>query len=495
MNQSLAKRVFRAGSWSIAGFFFARFIGLVRLTILGRLLIPVDFGLFALVTLFIGGVAALSDIGIVSAVIQRRDTNQVFLSTAWHLGWMRGMLLSAICWMAAPWVADFFSHSELTELLHIAAFIPLIQGLSSMGVALLNRSLAFDRLLIVTISHEVVQTIAAIGLAWWLGWGASALVYGLLAGHVFSVLVSYLIHDFRPLPRFSRDSARAIWAYGGHLLGAGVLIYAMTNLDDAVIGRLLGTEALGYYAVAFMLAGYLTSKVVALSNKVMFPAYAGIQSDTDRVLRVIRQHARLTTMVLTPMVVGAALLPDAVIRLAVGRQWLPAVSVFVVLLIMGWIRGCATVFGPVLMARGRTRAIHKMKWAEFIVFAIFIIPFVYFFGAIGAAWTLTVVYLLSLMLHLWLVKEDLQIRLKPVVSELLAGAVPGLVAGGVTYMFIKMFRTHLGHWSWGAALVFVAVWGCVLWVRDREFVGGIWSRVKERGGRARRSGRRVPGEW
>jgi len=479
LNQPLAKRVFRAGSWSITGFLFARIIGFVRLTVLARLMFPDDFGLFALVALFIGGIVALSDIGIASAIIQKKDVDQVFLSTAWHLGWMRGVLLSIICWMAAPWLADFFSHPELRGLLHVAAFIPLIQGLTSMGVPLLKRSLSFDQLLIMTLVHEGGQTIAAIALALWLGWGASALVYGLLVGHVLAVIASYMIHDFRPQLSFSWGAARAIWAYGGHLLGAGILIYAMTNMDDAVIGRLLGTEALGYYAVAFTLAGYLTSRIVSLSNQVMFPAYAGIQSDVLRLVRVMGQHARLTAAVLTPLVAGAALLPDAVMQLAVGKQWLHAMSVFVVLLLMGWIRGCATVFGPVLLARGRTRAMHKMKWVEFIVFAISIIPAVYFFGVMGAAWTLMVVYLISLMLHLWLVTDDLQIRLHQVVSKLFAGAIPGLAAGFVTYVLIGIFSTYIAHWGWAAALLFVTIWGSAIWVRDREFLGDIWLRVRE----------------
>jgi len=474
----LAKSVFRAGSWSVAGFLCARVIGFVRLTILARLLLPEDFGLFALVTVFIGGIVALSDVGISSAVIQKRDLDEEFLDTAWHVGWMRGILLAAICWIAAPWLANFYSHPELTGLLYIAAFIPLVQGLASMGAPLLQRGLSFNLLLPITLAHEGMQMIVAIGLAWWLGWGASALVYGLLAGHVFAVIVSYAVHDYRPHLCFSMDAARKLWAYGGYLLGSGVLIYAMTNLDDAVVGRLLGMAALGYYSVAFMLAGYFTNSIVSLSNQVMFPAYAGIQSDVTRMLRVIHRHAHLTAAVLTPLTIGAALLPEAVIELAVGKQWLHAVPVFVVLLLMGWLRGCATVFGPVLLARGRTRAMYRMKWIEFIIFSVGIIPSVLFFGIVGAAWVLTAVYMLSLLLHLWLVRRDLGISLRPVLLELFAGAFPGLVAGITTYGFILMFSDSIAHWGWVSGLVFAIVWGGLMWARERVFVGEVLRMAK-----------------
>jgi len=475
---TLAKSVFRAGSWSVGGFLCARVVGFVRLTILARLLLPDDFGLFALVTVFIGGIVALSDVGIASAVIQKRDLDADFLDTAWHFGWMRGVLLAVICWVAAPWLADFFAHPELFDLLRIAALIPLIQGLTSMSAPLLERGLSFDRLLLMTLAHEAMQTIVAIGLAWWLNWGAAALVYGLLGGHVFAVIVSYKLHDYRPHVCFSMDAARGLWAYGGYLLGAGILIYAMTNLDDAVIGRLLGMDALGYYSVAFMLVGYLTSRIVSLSNQVMFPAYAGIQSDVARMLRVMCRHAHLTAAVLTPLVIGAALLPEAVIQLAVGRQWLPAVHVFVVLLLMGWMRGCATTFGPVLLARGRTRAMYKMKWIEFLVFSVAIIPAVHFFGIVGAAWVLAAVYMLSLVLHLWLVQADLGISLWPVLAELFTGALPGLASGIVAYGFVWMFAASLAHWGWTSGLVFAMVWGGLMWARERAFIGEVWRMAK-----------------
>jgi len=475
---TLAKRVFRAGSWSVAGFLLTRFIGFIRLTILARLLIPDDFGLFALVTVFIGGMVALSNVGIESVVIQKDHPDAAFLSAVWHLSWIRGVLLASICWVVAPYLAGFFVRPELFGLLRIAAFIPLVQGFTSMGVPLLERGLSFDRLMMMSLAHEVFQTVVTIVLAWCLGWGASALVYGLLAGHVLKVIVSYRLHNYRPNLYFSMDAVREIWAYGGHLLGAGILIYAMTNLDDAVIGRMLGAEKLGYYAVAFTLAGYLTSQIISLSNQVMFPAYAGVQADIERLVRVIRQHAHLTTAILTPLAIGAALLPDAVIQLAVGRQWLPAIPAFVVLLLMGWIRGCATVFGPVLLARGRTRALHKMKWIEFLVFAVSIVPSVYFFSIIGAAWVLTAVYTISLALHLWLVKTDLEIRLHPIFLELFSGALPGLVGGAAAYVFILIFNDSLAHWGWAASLVFVTVWGGVIWSKERDFLGDIWLMAK-----------------
>ncbi|MDQ6959170.1 MAG: oligosaccharide flippase family protein, partial [Mariprofundaceae bacterium] len=401
--------------------------------------------------------------------------DETYLATAWHLSWMRGVLLATICWFSAPALAGFFSSPGLIDLLRLAAFIPLIQGLESLGVLLLKRDLSFKRILVIDLSRETIQTIVAITTAWLLGWGAIALVAGLLVGQVAALLSSYLVHEYRPHLYFSKNSAQELWSYGSHLLGAGVLIYAMTNLDDAVIGRMLGTEALGYYAIAFALAGYLTTQMVKLSNQVMFPAYSGIQEDTARIGRVMQQHAHLTLAILTPLAIGAALLPEAVVQLAVGNQWLPVVPVFVVLLLMGWLRGCATVFGPVLMARGRTRAIHKMKWIEFLFFSAAIVPFVHFFGVIGAAWVLTAVYGISLTIHLRLVRDELKISLKPVFAALFAGASPALAAGFFAYIFIWTFSGALVHWGWATGLVFVAFWSGAVLARDRKFLRDLWS--------------------
>jgi len=473
---SLTRRVTQAGFWVVAAFIMARLASLLRLGVLAHLLVPDDFGLMALIVLVVGSLWALSDVGIGAAIIQRRDPDAAFLHTAWHLNWMRGVLLAAGCWLLAPVVAQFFSRPELASWLHWASLIPLIRGVESLGGVLLQRDLDFRRRTWLDLSRESVSTLTSISLAVYWHADVLALFGGLLAGALASVVVSYLVHDYRPRLIFSRAAVREIWQFGGHLLGAGILIFAMTNMDDLVIGRMLGTEQLGYYGVAFTLATILTSQLVQLFNTVILPALAEIQTDTERMKRALGISTRLMAGLLTPVVCGVCLVPAQVIELGFGEHWLPAVPVLLVLLVMGWVRGMASVFGPVLVARGLTAAVHRMKWFEFMVFVSAIVPAVHLFGILGAAWVLLVVYILSLLLHIRAVDRD-----SPgVVGHALTQMGQGLLPGGIAFAIVSIVLPLLSGIENGHSLALFAFgvfWLGMVWLKERNFLQEMLARV------------------
>lgn len=473
MSRSLTQRVFRAGFWVILGFLFSRLLSFVRLAVLARVLAPSDFGLFGLVTVIVGGLTALTDIGIASAVVRKSEPDEEYLSTAWMFECVRGILLSVTCWAVAPWIAEFFQQPRLIELIRLASLVPLFQGMRSMSIPLMSKKLSYFPILLVELSHEVLQTLVSIALAWLMGWKSEALVCGLLAGHLVSLAVSFFIHPFRPRHPPVWKVVQELWAYGSHLLGAGILIYAMTNLDDIVIGWLLGPSALGQYMVVFTLAGYLTSKLVGLSNQVIFPAYAQIQKDAGRLLGGLQRHVRLVALILTPPVVLGVLFSQHVIRLLVGEKWVSSAGTFAILLVMGWIRGCATAFGPVLLAKGKTRTIHKMKWAEFLTFALLIVPAVHLLGIMGAACTLLLVYAISLWLHLRSVKHDLNTSYKRLTLDLLRGALPSAVAGGVAYAILNLHRQGESDVWWAFSAFLIVLFG-MIWSQERLFLKMIW---------------------
>lgn len=466
---SLSRRVTRAGFWVVTALVLTRVISLLRLSVLAHLLVPDDFGLMALITLVVSSLWALSDVGIAAAIIQRINLEAVFLHTAWHLNWMRGLILATGCWLLAPVAAQFFSRPELELWLHWAALIPLIRGFESLGGVLMQRELDFKRRTWLDLSREVASTLTAIGLAVYWHAGVQALFGGLLAGALVSVAVSYLVHNYRPSLVFKLEAVRDIWKFGGHLMVAGVLLFAMTNGDDVVIGKLLGTEQLGYYGVAFSLAGILTNQMVKIFNSVIFPAFSEIQVDIERMRVALGISAHLMAGLLTPVVCGVWLVPAQVIELGFGNRWLPAVPVLMVLMAMGWVRGMATVFGPVLMAKGLTAVVHRMKWIEFIVFAISIVPAVHLWGILGAAWVLLMVYLLSLLLHIRAVDRNVPGLVHYALQQMWKGFLPGSVTFALVWATLQGV-SGIKHSHLLALLVYGVLWAGIVWIRDRDFL-------------------------
>ena len=464
---TLSRRVFKGGVWVSLSFAISRLLGLIRLTILARLLLPEDFGLITIVTLVVGSMWVLSDMGVSASVIQRSKLTPLFMHTAWHMNWLRGFILAFVCWVSAPWLAQFFDHASLQYLLQWASLIPLIQGLESLGMVLLKRDINFRQRSYIDLIREVVNTLVAVLLALYWQASAEAMLWGVISGTCVASFCSYFIHEYRPSFQFNQTCAKDIWSYGGHLMGAGILVFAMTNLDDVIIGKVLGIEELGYYGIAFTLAGILTNQLVQVFNTVMFPALSEIQHDHDRIKRVLELSARLMSNVLTPVVCFVSMFPEQLVEFVFGKQWLPAAPVLLVLLCMGWVRGMATVFGPVLLAKKRSEVLHRIKWMEFFLFSVTILPAVYFLGIVGAALVLLAVYALSLVLHMKAVSTELNGGIRGATLAIVYGAIPGVVAYATaisTEQMISIERLMI------TGLLFITVWLAVLWFEERVFV-------------------------
>jgi len=474
---SLSNRVFHGGVWVSAAFAFARLLGLLRLTVLTHLLLPTDFGLITIITLVVSSMWVLSDTGTAASVIQKNNPSVVFLHTAWHMNWMRGFILACICWLLAPWLAIFFEHPELETLLQWAALIPFIQGFESLGMVLLKKELNFKQRAYVDFTRESIQTAVAIALVVY--WQASALsvLWGIVAGVLAASILSYFLHAYRPSLSFSKTSMIEIWKYGRHLLGAGILIFAMTNLDDVIVGKVLGIEQLGYYGVAFTLAAILTNQLVQVFNTVMFPALSQIQDDYSRIQQVLELSSRLMAGVLTPVVCFVALFPSALVEVFLSTKWLPIVDVLLVLLAMGWVRGIATIFGPILMACGKTAVMHKMKWLEFALFSVLIMPAVYTLGVVGAALVLLAVYCLSLFLHMRAVNAVLQQGYREIYTSIFKGSLPGVLAFAVVMLVNTIYPEVRLLFS---SMLYICTWLLLLWLWEKVFVMQLVNMVKSK---------------
>jgi PST family polysaccharide transporter/lipopolysaccharide exporter len=473
---SLSARVFKGGIWVSFAFAFSRLLGLLRLAVLTHLLLPTDFGLITIVTLIVSSMWVLSDAGMSASVVQKIKPSALFLHTVWHINWLRGFSLAILCWLCAPWAAIFFEHPEIKSLLRWAALIPLIQGFESLGTVLLKKELNFKKRTYIDFLRETVQTIVSIVLVVYWQASATSIVWGIIAGVASATVLSYFLHTYRPVWVFSKACALEIWHYGSHLMGAGILVFAMTNLDDVVVSKILGIEQLGYYGVAFTLAAILTNQLVQVFNTVMFPALSQIQVDTQRIQNVLNLSARLMAGTLTPVVCFVFLFPEQLIAFFLSEKWVPAADVLVVLLLMGWFRGIATVFGPILMARKQTAALHKIKWMEFALFMPTLIPAVYFFGLVGAATVLLLVYVLSLILHMLAVNKELLGGARATVIQIVHGATPAVLAWIVATVVLTSFP-QVALLLIG--ILYLSVWFILGWIREKVFVHKLIQMVKQ----------------
>jgi len=465
-SHRIFRRTARATVWSSGSFVVVRIISMLRIMLLARLLAPEHFGQLSLVLIVIESLWAFSHFGFQSAVVQRRELDAPFLNTVWTLLCLRGLLLALLCWLSAPYVAVFFEVPELLALLHWAALVPAIQGLESMALALWQRDMAFDKRAAMEAGRELTVTAVSVLLAFSLLPDARAMVMGLIAGAFLYALLPYLMHSFRPKLQVSRAALTELWRFGSHLLVAGLLVFAIANLDNVVVGRLLDMKQLGFYSVAYTLAMLLTFQPLQLLQRVLFPAFAAVQDDTPKLHESVLLALKITVLALTFIVLGGIAFPDGIVQVIYGDGWVPVAMPLVILLAAGWFRGIAQLFGAMLLARGRTAQLHHIRWAEFLLFILPIVPLVLQFGIVGAALALVAAYIASMSLMAYAVARELRFRVTEYVAVIVSGALPAVAAFAgvmaVDLLFIGEWQPGIGKWG---LLLFCYVGVFLFWLR------------------------------
>ena len=254
MTFELSGRAGAAMRWRTAQLAGIQAIYFLRLLVLARLLAPDAFGLLAIAAVALSVMLTLSDLGMIPALVQRRDATLEQHNAAWTVGLLRAVFIAAVLSIAAPAVAHLFGEPRAAPIIQALAFRPVIEAATSIGVARLDGAeRGFRELALMYLPGAVIDLVVAITLsAPWLGvW---ALVAGSLAGAVATALLSYVFAPHQPRVVFRTQLIAPFVHSGRWVMLTGILGLVGTTALQLVVSRGLGAGALGLYFLASKVA-------------------------------------------------------------------------------------------------------------------------------------------------------------------------------------------------------------------------------------------------
>src|SRR5688572_19894774 len=275
---SVKSRVLRSGMWVGLSEVGLSVLGFVRSVVLARLLTPDIFGVMALAMVVVRAIETFTRPGVAQALIARQQDFDKACNTAYTMLVVRGFFLAALLAAVAPWIGDFYESPELPLMLQVLAGVFILTGFRNINIIARQRELEFRSLTYLTQASQIVGTIATIAIAWWLR-SVWALVAGQLISAMLGAVLSYVFIPGRPRFEFDREVARDLLRYGKFITGSSMLLYIATEIDTAVIGKVLGHTELGYYTVAFTIVHMTTTQLAKVAAGIMMPAYSKLQSD------------------------------------------------------------------------------------------------------------------------------------------------------------------------------------------------------------------------
>jgi lipopolysaccharide exporter len=372
--------------WSTVAFVATRGLSFVALLVLVRLLAPSEFGLVAAVLVVLGLLELGSDLGMKASVIYEQErgiTERVH--TAFSLGMMIALGLTAIGLLIAPLLADFFRMGEVTGLFRLAVVNVALTGLGNVHDALLLRDMAFRPRIVTEVVRGLVRAAVSIALAL-AGFGAASLVWGMLAGTFAWALVLWRLTRFVPSLRFNRVIARSMLSYGLGASALDALAAITTRLDAAIIGRVLGERALGLYSIAFRVPELLIQSVAWNVSLVVFPALSRQRVlDRDELSPATLALVRYQGLYALPVAAGLAVLAPPLVAVLFSSKWQDAAGVLAAVSVMTAIAALVHPLGDLLKAVGKQRVLVVLNVAM-IPAMIVVIAAAASAGIVAVAW-------------------------------------------------------------------------------------------------------------
>ena len=295
-----------------------------------------------------------SDMGISSAIIQHKDITEDALSSLYWLNILSGLAAFCFVFFSRSLVIRFYDEPQLNNLFIWMACIFLITPIGQQFQMLLQRNLEFQRFGEIEIISIVGGSLIAIGSAL-AGNGALSIVLGTLATAAIRSFFLAILgwKRWRPRLHFRLQDTRGYLGFGLYQIGDQSVNYLATNIDYIIIGKMLGTEILGIYTIAYQLVVIPQTKLNPILTRVAFPLFARKQDDNTALRRGYLETLRLVGYLSFPLIIGLAATASLSVPVVLGEGWEPAIHLIQILAILGILKAIGNPLGSIYLAKGR----------------------------------------------------------------------------------------------------------------------------------------------
>jgi O-antigen/teichoic acid export membrane protein len=372
-ESTLAGRAGRALGWNFASNALGRLGTLGIGVMLARMLGPHAFGTYAVAWVALLTVLSFNDLSLSMAIVRWPGDPAEIAPTVMTISAVSSVAVYAACFVAAPAYASAMGAPAAAGVVRVLALTVVFDGVVATPVALLDRYFRQDRRMIADQVNNWLGAFVSVGLAW-AGFGAMSLALGRIAG---TLAAAGLYVSFSPEPlRFGFDpaKARALLRYGTPLAGSALIAFAVTNLDQLVVGRMLGATTLGFYVLAANLAAWPVAIFSRPVRSVAPAAFARLQHDGTAMRASFLSAAGLLGAVTLPvcLCIGGSAIP--LIGFVYGTRWLPAAHVLMWLALLAALTIFFELVYDYLVVLCRTRVVFtvQMVWLLALIPALIV---------------------------------------------------------------------------------------------------------------------------
>lgn len=381
---SIKNQAVRGVMWNAMERFSSQGIQFVLTIVIARILSPSDYGLIAMLGIFMAIAQTIIDSGFGNALIQKKNRTEADYNTMFYFNIILAVVIYLLLFLSAPLISDFYNQPELVMVTRVFGIGLITSSLGTIQMTHLMINLDFKKLAIATLFSVIVGGSLGVWMAY-NGYGVWTLVVQNLTGNLTWTIILWCTAKWRPSWEFSMTSFRSLFSFGSRLLFSNLLHTLYTNMYSLVVGKFFSAATLGFFNRAFTLGQFPVQNFGNVVQKVLYPIQCRYQDDDDRFNMILITYLRISGFLLFPLMIGLAVLSSPIITLLLTDKWLPAAPLLQVLCL-------AFMWFPIMQANvsvldARGRSDYHMK-SEIIkkVLALLILFSMLPFGIKAVCW-------------------------------------------------------------------------------------------------------------
>jgi O-antigen/teichoic acid export membrane protein len=360
MGESLQSKTIKGVLWSAVERFSLQGIQFILGIILARMVAPAEYGLIALLTIFLTIAQTFIDSGFSNALIQKQNRTETDYSTVFYFNITVAFCIYGILFAASPVIAEFYKEPQLKTITRLIGLNIIVSSFSIVQRAKLATKLDFKTQTKASLISVTASGLCGVFLAY-NGYGVWALAVQAMSSAFLNTLMLWIFTKWKPLLVFSWESFRELFSFGSKLLIGGLLHTIYTNLYGLVIGKKYSAIDVGYYNRANTFTYFLSINIIDIIGKALYPVQCQLQDDKKRLDTTFHNYLYLSCYIVFPLMTGLAILSRPLVLVLLTEKWLSIATLIPILCFARMWEPVMRINNIVLSARGRSDYLLKAE--------------------------------------------------------------------------------------------------------------------------------------
>ena len=439
-NDDRREKVLSNLSWRFAERIFAQGVKFIVELLLARLLLPEDYGIIAIVAVFITILNVFIDSGLGNALIQKKNADDLDFSSVFYFNISICLFLYLLMFILAPFIAKFYNNEILTPVIRVLCISLLISGVKNIQQAYVSKHFLFKRFFFATLGGTIGAAVIGIFMAYH-GFGVWALVAQQLFNAAIDTLILWCTVKWRPKACFSLTRLKQLLSFGWKLLVSALIDTVYNDLRSLVIGKVYTSSDLAFYNRGQQLPMFCVSNINTSIDSVLLPAMSAEQDDNSRLKAMTRRAIKTSTYVIMPIMIGLAICADSIVSLILTDKWLPCVFFFRIFCFSYAFYPIHTANLNAIKALGRSDIFLKLEIIKKSL-GIFALAFSVFISVKAMAVSALIVSIISQVINSWPNKKLLNYsyleQIKDIVSHIGLSCMMGIIVFCVSLLNLNI---------------------------------------------------------